>query len=268
MIDTHSHIYLPDDFPAGEDALAVRRAIQAGVKHIIFPGVNASTIQPMFELHKQFPANTSVAVGLHPSDVTAQWKEEHENIMQFSPCPGVIAIGEVGLDYHEDITFKEEQLQAFRQQIRDAARLNLSLIIHQRNALDDTVSVLKEAEAEGHMPGNIVFHCFTGTPEEARLLASEFPSAGFGIGGVATFKNGASVREAVKVIGIDRIVLETDAPWLTPVPKRGRRNESSFIPYIAESIADTLGLTKEAVAIITDRNAARLFPKMKCGLSD
>lgn len=263
MIDTHSHIYLTEDFPEGESSLAVERGLEAGVQHIILPGVNAQTLPPMFELHDKYPANTSVAVGLHPSDVGADWESELDEILAFADRPGVVAIGEVGLDYHEDVTFREQQLRAFRKQIREAHARNLSLIIHQREALADTIALLKEAEAEGVMPEHMVFHCFTGTPEEAAQLIEAFPGAMFGIGGVATFKNAASVREAVRLIGIDRIVLETDAPWLAPVPRRGKRNESAYIPHIATSVADTLGLQLSDVITATDANARRLFPGMK-----
>lgn len=263
MIDTHTHIYLENDFPDGETAGAVERAIKAGVGQMVFPGVDRESLPQIFELYERYPAHTAIALGLHPTEVTDSWECELEEILSHASHPGVVAIGEIGLDLHECDDNYNQQIAAFRAQTEYAFSRHLPIIVHQRDALHDTLRVLGDAAEVGRLPETMVFHCFTGSSEDVKRIRCVVPDAYFGIGGVATFKNARTLREALPEIGIDHIVLETDAPWLAPVPFRGKRNESAFIPYIAAVVASTLDIPVETVAEITDRNALHLFPLLK-----
>lgn len=262
MIDTHSHMYLSEDFPDGEGIAAVKRALESGVSRMIFPGVDVASLSPMLELYSHFPDCTAYALGLHPSEVDKDWRENLDIIFEGIDSPGVVAVGEVGMDFHEDRSYRDEQREAFAAQVAAAHHSSLPLIIHQREALDETLGVLAEAAAEGVAAPGMVFHCFTGSKEDVRRIREVVPETYFGIGGVATFKNAPALREALHEIGIERIVLETDAPWLAPVPMRGRRDESAYIPYIAQVVADTLGISVKEVSAITDGNARKLFPRL------
>lgn len=259
MIDTHTHIYMPEDFPGVEAADAVDRAVAAGVNMMILPGVDLDSIVPIRALHELRPKNTAIAVGLHPSEVNDKWQDYLEIILADIDKEGVVAVGEIGMDLHESSDTCAIQMEAFARQVDAAYAHNLPIIIHQRDALEQTLQVLEQAQEKGRLPRAMVFHCFTGTPADALRIITAFPQAYFGIGGVATFKNAKSVREALPLIGIDRIVLETDAPWLAPTPMRGRRNESSYLPNINRVVAETLGLDPQFTEQITDRNARQLF---------
>lgn len=260
MIDTHTHIYMTEDFPDGESDLAVRRAVDNGVSRMIFPGVDTKSLPLMRALHERFPHCTAYAIGLHPSEVKSDWQQTLQEIFQEINTPGIIAIGEVGMDFHEDTEHAQEQADAFAAQVEMAYNHSLPLIIHQREALDVTLSILSDAKNKGMLPPGMVFHCFTGTSDDVRRIRETVPEAYFGIGGVVTFKNAPLLRESLSEIGINRILLETDAPWLAPVPMRGRRNESAYLPHIAQVIADTLQLPLQEVSSITDINARALFP--------
>ena len=262
MIDTHTHIYLEQDFPEGETVQAVSRAVEAGVTRMILPGVDVASIAQIRRLHAACPEHTAIAVGLHPTEVTPHWREHLDIILQGIDDEGVVAIGEVGMDLHEDTTYRAEQLDAFRVQVEAAFRHSLPLIIHQREALEETLQVLREAKERRQLPEGIVFHCFTGTAEDVARIREVVPEAYFGIGGVATFKNARGLREALLTIGLDHIVLETDAHWLAPTPLRGKRNESALLPHIARSVADTLACSLSEVEATTDANAHRLFPRL------
>ena len=196
-------------------------------------------------------------MGLHPTEVSADFHRQLDLIHDFLNTAGVIAIGEVGMDFYHDTSLQSEQASAFKEQIHWARQKHLPLIIHQRGALDRTLEILGE-EYSDDIPG-IVFHCFTEGPDSVAKIRKAIPEAYFGIGGVVTFKNAPYLREAIHTIGIHRIVLETDAPWLAPVPHRGSRNESAYIPLIAERVAQELSLSKAEVEAITDNNAQRLF---------
>ncbi|MDE6010027.1 MAG: TatD family hydrolase [Muribaculaceae bacterium] len=254
MIDTHTHLYFADDFPDGGDE-AVRRAIEAGVSHMVFPNVSLDSMEPLLALHRRHPDVTSVAAGIHPEDVDKDWRAKTDDIFARFEGENPVAVGEVGIDLYHDKTFRFEQMDAFGYQLDKAITLGLPVIIHSREALDDTLHVLGLMGAR--IPG-LIFHSFTAGPDEiSRIL--QIPDALVGINGVVTFKNAPELRKAVALAGIDRLVLETDAPYLSPVPKRGRTNESCNIPYIRDKVAEVCGVTPEEAERVTDLNARRIF---------
>lgn len=246
---------MPDAYEDGGKG-AVERSIAAGVDRLVFPCVSYASLAEMRRLHDQFPENTRLGLGLHPTDVREDWEKELD--MMESLLPGDwAAIGEVGIDLYHDASMISEQREAFARQLRWAAQYGLPVIIHCREGLDDTLDIIASASQEQELPP-LVFHSFTGTSEDVKRIR-EVCDPMFGINGVVTFKNAPALREALPEIGIDRIVLETDSPWLSPAPKRGERNESARIPYIRDCVATTLGLNPEEVERITDQNAAELF---------
>lgn len=256
MIDTHTHLYMEDyteDDPEG-NAKAVDRAIESGVCEMILPSVDRESCPLVAALHAKRPDSTFTAMGLHPTEVEADWREELDEIIAALGKTNPVAIGEVGIDRHYGDDNLELQKEAFIAQLQLADRLNLPVIIHCREGVEECCQCILEAGCHT----SLVFHSFTGTPEDVRRIR-EVCDPYFGINGVVTFKNSGKVPDAVKEIGLDRIVLETDAPWLAPVPKRGRRNESAYIPYINDKIAEILGLASEEVAETTTRNAKHIF---------
>ncbi|MBD5291070.1 MAG: TatD family hydrolase [Bacteroides sp.] len=253
MTDTHTHLYMEDY--AGEERDVVERALRAGVSLMVLPGVNMDSIGPILRMHEAFPEVTVPALGLHPTDVDANWSEILDR-MEALLADGVWkAIGEVGIDLYHDSTYRAEQKEAFRRQIEWAVERDLPLIIHCREGLDDCLEVL--ASFEGRLP-RMVFHSFTGNVADVRRIR-RVCDPWFGINGVVTFKNAPLLREALPEIGLERILLETDAPWLAPVPNRGKRNESSYIPAIAACVASTLDLPLDEVEQVTDANARRFL---------
>lgn len=253
MTDTHSHLYL-EEFDTDREA-AVERAKSAGLKRLILPNVDLDTVDRMIEMHDKYPAFTEMAMGLHPTSVNDNYERDLDNIKKhFSGNHKFVAIGEVGIDLYWDTTYKAQQIEVFNRQLHWAEDMNLPVIIHCRNGLDEILSVF--ANYDGHLP-ECVFHSFGGTVADVERIR-QYGDFYFGINGIVTFKN-STLREVLPTIGLERILLETDCPYLTPVPYRGKRNESSYIPYIANTIADTLGLSIEEVSTITDRNAASFF---------
>lgn len=244
---------MPDAYPDG-GVEAVRRAIEAGVTRMVFPCVNPDSLSEMRRLHNEFPDNTRLALGLHPTDLSDDWQKDLDRMEQLLPGD-FVAIGEVGIDLYHDASKRAEQLSAFARQIGWAQRFRLPVIIHCREGLDATLEIL--SAVEGELPP-LIFHSFTGSIDEVRRIR-RVCDTWFGINGVVTFKNAPLLREALPEIGIDRILLETDSPWLSPAPKRGQTNESARITYIRDCIAATLGITPEAVEETTDKNAAELF---------
>lgn len=253
MTDTHTHIYDPEAFPEGP-AQALQRAVDAGVTRFIFPNVNLRSAGQILALHRQYPDSTFVAAGLHPCDGTDDWPSELDQIMDLLTPARPVAIGEVGIDLYWEQDTLPRQLDLFAAQVQLARRLSLPLIIHCREALDPVLDVLEKHGRD--VPA--VFHSFTGTPDDVRRIRA-LGDYYFGINGVVTFKNAPALRQALPVIGLDRILLETDSPYLAPVPHRGRRNESAYIPAIRDRIAAELGLHPAEVAAATDANASRLF---------
>lgn len=262
MIDTHTHLYM-DSFSKEESdgcAAAVDRAVAAGVELMVLPAVDRESAAEVASLHCQRPAVTRTAMGLHPTEVGEDWREELDDIVAaLGPtCP--VAIGEVGIDLYWDESNLQLQKEAFIAQILLAERLGLPVIIHCREGLEECCDCIEKARAlsaSGSIPP-LVFHSFTGSPEDVRRIRGVCDPF-FGINGVVTFKNSGHLPEAVLEIGIDRILLETDSPYLAPVPKRGRRNESSYLIYINSRIAEILGLSPGEVDRLTTRNAKFFF---------
>lgn len=257
LIDTHTHLYLSDSYPGGESEAAVRRAIDAGVEFMILPGINGEAMDEMERLHRAFPDNTALAAGVHPDDLTDDWEAQLAAVRERMKEGDYIAVGEVGIDLYRDTSKVRRQMEAFETQLGWAAEDSLPVIIHCREGLDETLEVIGNFGAD-ELP-RLLFHSFTGDVAQAERVLERVPGAMFGINGVATFKNAPEVREAVKTIGAGRLLLETDAPYLAPVPMRGTRNESALLPYIAVSVADTLGMDVHEFAEKTTASARSFF---------
>ena len=251
LVDTHTHVY-DHQFSLDRNE-AMQRALDAGVKMMLLPNVDASTIAPMLELHEQHSDCTRVMMGLQPEEVKEDYKEVL-SLMEKELERGIyVGVGEIGLDFYWDATYENQQLDAFETQLDWAKQLSLPLSIHCRNAFDKMVRIL-EHKQDGGLRG--IMHCFTGTEEEAKV----YLELGFhlGLGGVTTYKN-CGVKDYLSNLPLDRIVLETDAPYLAPVPCRGKRNEPAFLVHTAQKIADTLQMPLEGFADATSTNAKVLF---------
>ena len=251
FIDTHTHIY-DHQFDLDRNE-AMKRALDAGVGMMLLPNVDASTITTMLELHEQFPDCTRVMMGLQPEEVKEDYKPVLAQMEKELERYIYIGVGEVGLDFYWDTTFKQQQLDAFETQLQWAKHLDLPLSIHCRNAFHEMTKLL-EKHQDGGLRG--VMHCFTGTEDEAKA----YLSLGFhlGLGGVTTYKS-CGVKDFLPNLPLDRIVLETDAPYLSPVPHRGKRNEPAFMVATAQKIAEILNVTTDEIASITTDNARKLF---------
>ena len=251
LIDTHTHIY-DAEFDTDREAV-VQRALDSGVGMMLLPNVDASTIQPMLETHERFPDCTRVMMGLQPEEVKGDYKQVLAMMEKELERGIFIGVGEIGLDFYWDTTFEQEQLDAFETQLRWAKQLGLPLSIHCRNAFNFMVRILDKYQ-DGSLKG--VMHCFTGTDDEAKA----YLDLGFhlGLGGVTTYKS-CGVKDYLHNIPLDRIVLETDAPYLSPVPHRGQRNEPAFMVDTAKKIAEIYEMPVEKIAEITTRNAKKLF---------
>lgn len=252
MIDTHTHIYF-EDFD-GENPDVVTRGLQAGVSHFILPNVDDSSLPLMKNLHKNYPEITSMAIGLHPTEVNPEWREIIYRMEEDLAINTFVAIGEVGIDLYWDKSLYELQHQAFELQLEIAKSANLPVIIHSRNAIKETLKAISNVSPS--VP--LIFHSFTGNLSDVRMIR-EVCNPYFGINGVITYKNAAELREALKEISLDRILLETDSPYLTPVPHRGKRNESSLLHFIRDKVADSLEVSSQQVESITDSNARKVF---------
>jgi hydrolase, TatD family len=258
FIDTHCHF--SDEAFSGEEEACIGRALEKGVTMMIQPDIDSSEREAMFSLADRFPDHLRPMIGLYPGSVTADWKKEIDLMLEFLDSwrsrhqdrTDIVAVGEIGLDYHEGKEFAKEQVEVLDWQLGYAKEHDLPVNIHLRDAMGD---FLKVASRHKGLRGNM--HAYSGSLEsyhELQRLGDWY----IGVGGVVTFKK-AALAEIVAEIPLDRIVLETDAPYLTPVPYRGRRNESSYIPYIAEKIAQIRGISVEEVALETTSNACRLF---------
>lgn len=253
MIDTHTHPYLPE-FEDGGDS-AVENALRAGVTHIVLPNVDASSVEPMMRLHARYPEQTSVAIGLHPTEVDEGWEEVVDSFERLlDRSHDFKAIGEVGIDLYWDTSRRDNQIDAFARQLQIAVKHRLPVIIHNRDGLAETLSAIRQVRPD--VP--LVFHSFTGSSEDVAAIR-QVCDPYFGINGVVTFKNAGQLRESLPVIGLDRILLETDAPYLAPVPFRGKRNEPANIPLICKKVAETLGVSSDEVADATTFNAKKIF---------
>lgn len=251
LIDTHTHLYLPE-FDSDRDEV-MKRALDSGVSTMIFPNVDLSTIRPMKELHERYPSCTLMAMGLHPTEVAPAWQETLALIDNELKAGGYVAVGEIGIDLYWDKTYEREQMEVFHRQVATAVESGLPIIIHCRDGLDQVLEVLQDFRGKARG----VFHSFGGTLADVERIRREGDYY-FGINGIVTFKN-SKLREVLPAIGASRIVLETDAPYLAPVPHRGKRNESAYIVNTAEAVATALGLTPDQAAVATTRNAGELF---------
>lgn len=251
LIDTHCHLYLSEFDPDIDTVM--ERSLQAGVKRFYLPAIDRRTMDRVLDLEKRYPDIVFAMAGLHPCSVKEDFQEEVDFVAAMLASRKFAAVGEIGLDYYWDKTFVIQQHEAFRQQINLARKYDLPVVIHSRNATRECLDVILENQ-DGRLRG--VFHCFSGDEQ----MALDVAAAGFliGIGGVITYKN-AGLAEALVNVPMEYIVLETDAPYLTPVPFRGKRNESSYLSYISQKLADVKGITKEQVAQLTTENANRLF---------
>jgi TatD DNase family protein len=248
FIDTHTHIYLPE-FDDDRDAV-MQRAIEANVKISILPAIDSSTHATMLNVESTYE-NCYAMIGLHPCSVNPDYEKELNIIETYLKQRKFVAIGEIGLDFYWDKTFTEEQYRAFHKQIEVAIQYNLPIVIHSRNAIDECIDVVKE-----HPGVTGVFHCFSGNEEQARKIID----LGFmlGIGGVVTFKN-AGLDKVIEKIGLTNVILETDAPYLAPVPYRGKRNEPAYVKLVAEKLCALSNLSMEEIAELTTENAKKLF---------
>lgn len=258
MIDTHTHLYFREDFPDG-GLEAVARADEAGVDKMILPNVSIASAVPLLELHHQAPEGvTYAAAGFHPEDVDRDWKAKVDEVFAIFGNEPIVAVGEVGVDLYHDNTYRFEQMDAFGYQLQLAKERGLPVIVHCRSALDEVLTVVSNFE-ESTRP-DLLFHSFTSGKEDAERILHDVPGAIFGINGVVTFKNAPLLQEAVREsIPAERIVLETDSPYLAPVPKRGRTNESSYLGFIRDKIAELKGMTSEDIERMTTSNARSFF---------
>ena len=251
IIDTHTHLYL-NQFKDDVD-LVIERAKNAGIDKFIFPAIDSSHFKDMHELRNRYPENIYLMSGLHPVSVKDNYNEELNLVLKSLETHNYVAIGEIGIDLYWDKTFLKQQQEAFEFQIRLAVSNNLPIVIHCRDGFDEIFEIL-DAEKCSKMRG--IFHCFTGTLEQAvRAINLGFK---LGIGGVVTFKNGG-IDKFLNKIDIKNIVLETDAPYLSPVPHRGKRNESFYVTYVLKKISELYGLNEQEIAKITSKNALEIF---------
>lgn len=248
LIDTHAHIYLPE-FNADRPAL-LEAARNSGIQAILMPAIDSATHDAMLRVEEEFPYCLSM-MGLHPCSVQENYHEELKLVEEYLRKRPFIAVGEIGLDFYWDKTHVDQQYQAFRYQIELALELHLPVVIHSRNAVDECIDAVEK------YPGLTgVFHCFSGTYEQAERIRSL--GLMLGIGGVLTFKN-SGLDKVMEKTGLDGVILETDAPYLAPVPHRGKRNQPAYTRLVAAKLSDVLGVSLEKIAEITTGNAKKLF---------
>lgn len=251
LIDTHAHLY-SEDFAEDRDEI-ITNAIQRGVQKIVLPNIDENSIDSMLDLSSSYPDVCFPLMGLHPTSVGENYKEQLKTVESWLGKRDFFGIGETGIDLYWDTTYRKEQEDAFRIQLQMARSLQKPVVIHVRNSFNEVYEILKE-EQDGNLLG--VFHCFSGSVSEAQKIIE----IGFsmGIGGVVTFKN-SNLPATLAQVDIKHIVLETDAPYLAPMPHRGKRNESAFLLQIAEKLSDIYGIDISEVSVKTSANAELLF---------
>jgi TatD DNase family protein len=251
LIDTHCHLYL-QDFDSDREAV-IARSEKAGVKKFYLPSVDSEIFPALLATESQFAGKCVAMCGLHPCSVKDSWMDELSFFRRWLERKKFAAIGEIGLDFYWDKNFEQQQYQVFREQIRWAIEFRIPIVIHSRESMKETIQVVKE-EQNGSLRG--IFHCFGDSLESARSIID----LGFklGIGGILTYKK-STLPEVLKEIEMDHIVLETDAPYLPPVPFRGKRNESAWLVHVAQKLAEIKSISVEEVARITTLNALNLF---------
>ena len=257
IIDTHTHL---DAEEFDEDrAEAFVRAKEAGVGKVFLPAIDVKTTHAVLELSRQYSGYAYPMIGLHPEEGKADWKEQLAELRTIlDSCTEFIAIGEVGLDYYWSREFEKEQLEAFEEQVKWSVETQLPLMIHCRKGQNEMVHLLRNYEKE--LPGG-VFHCFTGNQKEAEELLT-FDKFVLGVGGVSTFKSSHLREDLPAAVPLDRIVLETDSPYMAPVPYRGKRNESAFVVEVLKTLAKAYGVSEEKLANITNQNVMRVFSRL------
>lgn len=251
LIDTHCHIYGKDfdrDLPE-----MIKRAENEGVEKFYLPGIDSSVIDRMLQTEQQYPGKCLAMMGLHPCSVKENYLQELAVVEGWLGRRRFAAVGEIGLDFYWDKTFAGQQYEAFRQQLQWAKQYGLPAVLHCRDSLNESIEVVESLQ-DGRLSG--IFHCFGGTVEQAQQITG----LGFylGIGGIITYKNGG-LGPVVEQLSLDHMVLETDAPYLSPVPFRGKRNESSYLKYVVQKLAELKQVPAEEVAAITTRNAQKIF---------
>jgi len=249
--DTHCHLY-SEEFKH-DIGNVIARAESEGVGKFYLPGIDSSAINDMLQLEKDFPGKCMAMMGLHPCYVKDNYREELAIVAGWLEKRKFAAVGEIGLDFYWDKTHVKEQYEAFRMQAQLALQHQLPIVIHSRDAMDESIAIVKEFSSRG-LKG--IFHCFGGTLAQA----NEIIDLGFylGIGGVLTYKK-SGLAEVLASVSLDHLVLETDAPYLTPVPFRGKRNESSYLKYVAEQLAAIKKVSLEELALVTTSNAEKIF---------
>lgn len=251
MIDTHSHLYLPEF----EDDLqtVIYRCNAVGIEKVYLPAIDSSTHDAMMSLAAAQPGYCIPMMGLHPCYVTADYQQEMSLVESWLAKQPFAAIGEIGLDFYHSTEYKQEQIDVFVRQMNLAMQYELPIVIHSRSSMDECIKLIAE-HGKGRIKG--IFHCFGGDERQARKIID----LGFmlGIGGVVTYKN-AGLAKVLESLPLDTLVLETDSPYLTPVPFRGKRNESSYLTYVAAKIAEIKGVTVEEVAAATTNNSKKIF---------
>ena len=251
LTDTHTHLY-SEHF--NEDlSLVMQRTFDSGVKRLFIPAIDSATTEAMYLLEKQYPENVFLMMGLHPTSVKSNFKQELEHVKKQFLKRQFFAVGEIGIDLFWDKSNLENQKIAFKTQIQLAKKYKLPIVIHCRDAFDEIFKIL-ESENDDDLFG--IFHCFTGTEEQANKAISF--NMKLGIGGVVTFKN-CKIDTFLNKIDIKNIVIETDSPYLSPVPYRGRRNESSYLPLICKRLAEIYQLSEKEISIITTQNSKDVF---------
>ena len=251
LTDTHTHLY-SEHF--NEDlSLVMQRTFDSGVKRLFIPAIDSATTEAMYLLEEQYPENVFLMMGLHPTSVKSNFKQELEHVKKQFLKRQFFAVGEIGIDLFWDKSNLENQKIAFKAQIQLAKKYKLPIVIHCRDAFDEIFKIL-ESENDDDLFG--IFHCFTGTEEQANKAISF--NMKLGIGGVVTFKNG-KIDTFLNKIDIKNIVIETDSPYLSPVPYRGRRNESSYLPLICKRLAEIYQLSEKEISIITTQNSKDVF---------
>ncbi|THV58833.1 TatD family deoxyribonuclease [Flagellimonas alvinocaridis] len=251
ITDTHTHLY--SEAFDGDRKEMMQRAVDAGVQRFFIPAIDSTYTQSMLDLEKEYPENVFLMMGLHPTHVKENYKEELVQVEEWLSKRKFYAVGEIGIDLYWDKTFLKQQQDAFVYQIRLAKKHGLPIVIHCRESFDEIFEILEQEKGDGLFG---IFHCFTGTLEQAHQAISY--GMKLGIGGVATYKNG-KIDQFLDQIDLEHIVLETDSPYLAPVPYRGKRNESAYISKVLEKLSDIYGKSIEEIASVTTKNSQKVF---------
>ena len=252
LTDTHTHLY-SKEFDADRDAL-IQKAIDGGVSRFFMPNVDSDSIAGMFQVEKRFPENCFAMMGLHPCSVNNKYQQELQVVDHWLAKRRFKAVGEIGIDLYWDKTYFPQQKDAFRQQILLAKKYEIPYVIHSRNSFDEVMEIVNEFKQDNI---KAIFHCFSGNVQQAEEVVA-MGTFKLGIGGVVTFKN-SGLDKVVEAIDLKHLVLETDAPYLAPVPHRGKRNEPDYIIQVAKKIAEIKNISLEEVAEITTKNSIEVF---------